>query len=97
MIRGRGAVDRRLSQLEAKQGPPPSTWDVIDPILGELSMSDLIALVQRGDNLKRGLRVERLERTHAVHRVPEGCLAEQAGESMTPDGALLDADDGSCR
>lgn len=56
MIRGRGAVDRRLSQLEAKQGPPPSTWDVIDPILGELSMSDLIALVQRDDNLKRGLR-----------------------------------------
>lgn len=62
----------------------------------------------------RGLngRVERLERTHAVHRVPEGeeavlirrleevihlvptptlellrdgCLAEQAGESMTPE------------
>ena len=44
-----------LARLEAGR-PRPSRWDATDPILSELPMSELIALVQRGNNVEHGIR-----------------------------------------
>jgi hypothetical protein len=48
-------LSRRLDRLELSR-PGPSPWDALDPILADLSLSDLIALVQRCDSLRRGIR-----------------------------------------
>ena len=48
-------LHRRLARLEAGR-PRPSPFDAMDPVLAELSMSDLIALVRRIDNVRRGIR-----------------------------------------
>jgi hypothetical protein len=49
------ALSRRLDRLEQSR-PGPSLWDALDPILADLSLSDLIELVQRAGNIDRGLR-----------------------------------------
>ena len=48
-------LHRRLSRLEGSR-PQSSRWDAMDPILAELSMPELIDLVQRGSNVERGIR-----------------------------------------
>ena len=45
----------RVARLEAGR-PRPSPFDAMDPIRAELSMSELVALVRRIDNVWRGIR-----------------------------------------
>jgi hypothetical protein len=49
------ALARRIGRLEGSR-PDPSPWDALDPILADLSLSDLIDLVQRTTALGSGLR-----------------------------------------
>ena len=49
------SLHHRLRRLEAGRSSL-SPWDALDPILAELSMSELIALVRHGSDVERGIR-----------------------------------------
>jgi hypothetical protein len=56
---------RRIDRLEGAR-PRSSPYDAMDPILAEMSMPDLITLLQHGDNVRHGLRPT--EQQRAVHK-----------------------------
>jgi hypothetical protein len=49
------SLRQRLDRLAAARRQP-SPFDAMDPILAELSLSELVALVRRGKNVERGIR-----------------------------------------
>ena len=58
-------LGRRLGRLEAGR-PRPSPYDAMDPIIAEMSTTDLHALLQHGENVRQGRRPT--EEQQAVHR-----------------------------
>jgi len=48
------ALQRRLQRLERSMSSS-SRWDAIDSVLADLSMSELVALVQHGKNVDCGI------------------------------------------
>ena len=48
------ALQRRLQRLERSM-PDPDPWAAMDEVIADLSMSELVALVQHGKNVDCGI------------------------------------------